>query len=62
VSRHTGWRYHLTTLGSVLMLVSIFTLICAGLGLLAAGSQSARETVPAPGIWITPFPTPGPTP
>ncbi len=60
--RPRGLAYHLTTLGSVLVLVSILTLAAAAIGMLAFEVvMQPGELEPPPAIWVTPYPTPGPS-
>jgi hypothetical protein len=53
-----GWRYHLVTLGSVLVLVSICILFFAGLGMLAAAAFNGSNDDVVPGRGVTTIPAP----
>jgi hypothetical protein len=55
----TRWGYHLTTLGSVLLLAALVMLAAAALGLAAEVASAPVDTnvVPGRGVFVTPFPT-----
>lgn len=54
------WAYHLTTLGSVLLLTALFMLAVAFLATVAGDAFNDAGTVPGRGVTTIPAPAPGP--